>query len=385
MSATNTSTFFFSAQNIAVYMGVPILFAGIIGEIVNCIVFLSLRTFRENTCAFYLIIMSFVNIGQLLTSLFPRIMINAFDVDWAQTSLWYCKFRIYLLQLCTLMSYTCICLATIDQYLATCFKPFWQQLSNIKVARILVLIFFIIWSLHGIPFLIYLDVIVSPTTNELTCSYTNPILLQYFSYGFIVTLAGFLPVFVTILFGFLAYRNVTTFAFRQVPLIRRELDKQLSVMVLVEVIFNCLTTIPYIITYILILLPRVINNPLRFAQLSLASSVLVNIYYLHYAVSRKFVSEMKEEYSKSFSRRHSTYICVYRKDFVINSSMFSSIFTSINGVNTSCPSINHLHNQKQRPKEQCIIFYRYSLFSVFYLINIFIVLTREPIELSNRF
>ena len=300
MSATNTSTLLFAAQDIAVYMGVPILLAGIIGEILNCIVFLSLRTFRENTCTFYLIIMSLVNIGQLLTSLLPRIVINGFNVDWTQSSSWYCRFRMYILQLCTLMSYTCMCLATIDQYLATSFNPFWQQLSNIKIARILSLIFLIIWSLHGIPFVIYLNTVVSHTTNQVACLYTNTIMAQYFSYGFLVILAGFLPVVVTILFGFLAYRNVTQFAFRRVPLIRRELDRQLSVMVLVEVIFNCFATIPYVITYILIRLPQVVNDPFRFAQVSLASSILINLYYLHYAVSKNSFSKMTEEYEMNF-------------------------------------------------------------------------------------
>lgn len=318
MSATNSSTFFFPAQDIAVYMGVPILFAGIIGGLLNCIVFLSLRTFREKTCTFYLIIMSFVNIGQLLTSLLPRIMINGFDVDWTRSTPWYCKFRMYILQLCTLMSYTCMCLATIDQYLSTSLDPFWQQLSNIKITRILSVSFFIFWSLHGIPFVIYLNTVVSQTTNQMSCVYTNTAMAQYFNYGFLVTLAGFLPVVVTILFGFLAYRNVTQFDFRRVPLIRRELDRQLSVMVLVEVIFNCFATIPYIITYIVIRLPRIANDPFRYAQVSLASSILINLYYLHYAVSEKSFSKMIEQYNMDCFRHHSTYTSLYQKGFVIN-------------------------------------------------------------------
>lgn len=279
------SNYVFLTQEITIYMGIPILCAGIIGETLNCIVFLSLKTFRENSCVFYLTIMSFVNIGQLLTSLLPRILLNGFYINWSQDSSWYCKFRIYILQLCTLMSYTCMCLATIDQYFATCLNPRLQQLSNIKLARILSLIFFIIWLLHGVPYLIYLNIVVSPTTQQLVCSVTNIILLQYFNYIFIIILAGFLPVLISILFGFLAYRNVIQLAYRTVPIIRRELEKQLSAMVFVEVFFNCFATIPYIIIYLLMLIPKFINNPLRFIQLSLASSVLINMYYLHYAVN----------------------------------------------------------------------------------------------------
>jgi hypothetical protein len=286
MSTTNTSSYSaFVSQEITIYLGIPILLAGLIGESLNCIVFLSLKTFRENTCVFYLIIMSFVNIGQLLTSLLPRIMINGFDIDWSQASSWYCKFQIYILQFCTLMSYTCICLATIDQYLATCFNPRWQQLSNIKLARILSLIFFVIWLLHGVPYLIYLNIIPSPATGELICTLANTVLIQYFNYGFIIILAGFFPVSVTILFGALAYRNVTKLAYRAVPLIRRELDKQLSIMVLVEVVYNLFATIPYIIIYILLRIPKVANDPFIATRISLASSFLILMYYSHYAVS----------------------------------------------------------------------------------------------------
>jgi hypothetical protein len=317
MSTTNTSNYLFATQEITIYMGIPILIGGVIGEILNCIVFLSLKTFRENTCVFYLIIMSLVNIGQLLTSLFPQIMIDGFNIDWNRTSSWYCKFRVYILQLCTLMSYTCICLATIDQYFATCFNPRWQQLSNIKLARILSLIFFIIWLLHGIPFLIYLNIIALPTTNQLACSLTNTILLKYFNYGFVITLAGFLPMSTMVLFGILAYRNVTQLAYRTVPLIRRELDKQLSIMVLVEVIFNFFSTIPYIIIYILLLIPKITNDPFRSAQLSLASSIFILMYFSHYAVSRNSFERLKFVLF-FFFRLHFISTFAYQNDFVVN-------------------------------------------------------------------
>ena len=210
MSTGNTSSFLFAAQEVTIYTGITTLFIGLLGEILNCIAFLSLQTFRENSCSFYLTVMSFVNIGQLLTGLLPRIMINGFNIDWTQTSAFYCKFRIYILQLCTLMSCTCMCLATIDQFFATCFNPRWQQLSNIKLARILCFIFFILWTFHGIPFIMYLNLIPLPNSNELYCTITNYIFFEYFNYAFIITLVGFLPVFITIIFGLLAYHNIQT-------------------------------------------------------------------------------------------------------------------------------------------------------------------------------
>ena len=62
-----------------------------------------------------------------------------------------------------------------------------------------------------------------------------------------VVLVSGLPVLITALFGLLAYHNVTQLAYRAVPLVRRELDKQLTVMVLVQVVFNFCVLVPYII------------------------------------------------------------------------------------------------------------------------------------------
>ncbi|UJR38063.1 hypothetical protein I4U23_030744 [Adineta vaga] len=56
-------------------LGIPFLIAGLLGACLNIIVFLSLKTFRQSSCAFFLTIMSFVNIGQLLTGLLSRILI----------------------------------------------------------------------------------------------------------------------------------------------------------------------------------------------------------------------------------------------------------------------------------------------------------------------
>ena len=81
MSSSNTSSYPYAARQVAIYAGIPTLIGGLFGEVMNIIVFLSLKTFRENSCAFYLTVMSFVNIGQLITSLLFQIMIRGFNID----------------------------------------------------------------------------------------------------------------------------------------------------------------------------------------------------------------------------------------------------------------------------------------------------------------
>ena len=64
-----STTLSFIANQIAIYCGIPILVAGVLGCLLNTLVFLSLQTFRQSSCAFYLTIMPLFNIGQLFLGL----------------------------------------------------------------------------------------------------------------------------------------------------------------------------------------------------------------------------------------------------------------------------------------------------------------------------
>ncbi|CAF4585351.1 unnamed protein product [Rotaria sp. Silwood1] len=274
-----------ASEEITIYLGIPILGTGVLGGTLNIIVFMSLKTFRQSSCAFFLTIMSFVNIGQLLFSLLSRIMITGFDADWTDYSLVYCKFRNYFLQVCALTSYTCMCLATIDQFLATSLHVHWQQFFNIKKAYVLCILFFIIWLLHGIPTLIWYDLSLLPTTGRLICTITNPVFDLYIAYGYLIILTGILPICITVLFGFLAYWNVRQIPYRTVPLVRRELDKQLTSMVLVQVVFNCFTILPYIICLFLVDTLDPNSMSMNMSDLGFGQHISIIIYYLYFASS----------------------------------------------------------------------------------------------------
>ncbi|CAF3967085.1 unnamed protein product, partial [Adineta steineri] len=98
MSSSYISSLNDASKQITIYVGIPTLIAGVLGGLLNTIVFLSLRTFRESPCAFYLTIMSIVNVGQMITGLLARILTSGFNIDWSLTSLFYCKFRLYCFQ-----------------------------------------------------------------------------------------------------------------------------------------------------------------------------------------------------------------------------------------------------------------------------------------------
>jgi hypothetical protein len=283
-SSPITASLISAAEQVIRYGGISIFIFGVIGGFLNAIVFLSLQTFRQNSCAFYLTIMSIVNIGQLLTGLLSRITISGFGIDWTQMSLFYCKFRYFTFQTCALLSFTCFCLATIDQYLATCFRPRWQQWCNIKLSHHLVIASVCLCLLHGIPYLIFYNHVQLPSSGILFCTSTNNIFLQYHTSVFLLILTGVLPVFITVLFGFLAYYNVRHIAYRTVPLVRRELDKQMTVMVLVQVVLTFFTIVPFVIVNTLAFNTSILQNPVIVARVQLTGSIVVCLYYAFFAV-----------------------------------------------------------------------------------------------------
>jgi len=291
MSTSTVLTLAHISQEITIAVGSTIFVAGVIGNFLNIIVFLSLRTFRENSCAFYLIVMSFVNIGNLMTGLLSRIIISGFAIDWTLISSFYCKFRWYCLQFCVLTSFTCTCLAIIDQYMATNARLRWRQWSNIKIARRLTIIVIITWLLHGILYIIYFNLIRSQATAEITCNSENFVFGQYHLYGYLVTLAGVLPLIITSIFGVLAYDNVQNLAHRTMPLVRRHLDKQLTTMVLTQLLLNFVFTLPYTILTSLTSILSHIPNPNILAIYNFTYVMAILLYYLSFSVSLFFLIE----------------------------------------------------------------------------------------------
>ena len=275
----------FAQNQVIIYGGAFVFTTGVFGGFLNTIVLLSLRTFRQSSCALYLTIMSILNIGQLFTGLFLPIMNTLLNVDGTTASLFWCKFRPFVFHVCTATSLTCFCLATIDQYFATCFNPRWQQFCNIKLAHRLVLAFVIIWSLHGIPYLLFFAHVQSSVPGKVVCTVTNSIFAQYRIYVNFLAVSGFLPIAITALFGSMAYFNVRQLNHRTVPLVRRELDKQLTVMVLLQVFINISVLLPYVIVSVLGLNTNISRDLVVKANIELTSTVTLVIYYLYFAVS----------------------------------------------------------------------------------------------------
>ena len=270
---------------VVIYGAIPVFVGGVIGGVLNTLVLLSLRTFRENSCSFYLTVMSILNLGQLCTGLLSHITNALLNRDGTETSLFYCKFRPYTFQICVVSSLTAFSLATIDQYCATCSNLRWRNFCHIKTARRLIIVTILFWAIHGIPYLIYFEHISSSDVNKMICISRNSIFAKYRIYAIFLLFSGFLPILICLSFGLMAYFNVQQLSYRTVPRVRRQLDQQLTVMVLVQVLFNTFTLSPYIIVSALTTNPNLINIPIIRDNLQMATNLTLVIYYLYFAVS----------------------------------------------------------------------------------------------------
>ena len=286
-----STTLSFIGKQIIIYCGTPIFLAGIIGVLLNTVVFLSLRTFRQSSCAFYLTIMSIANIGPIFFGLLSRIMIALLGFDGTERSLFYCKARLYITHVCIGTSLTCMCLATIDQYLATCSRPHWQHFCNIKLARRIILCSTIVWSSHGIRYLIFLIHVKSANTNIVSCTTTNYVFGQYRIYIVLLVLIGYLPAVIATFFGSMAYYNVRHLTYRTIPMVRRELDKQLTTMVLVQIVVNIPALLSYTTASAVTTNPNLFSDSISQAGVQFALNVCHTFYYITFSVrnSAKFI------------------------------------------------------------------------------------------------
>jgi hypothetical protein len=283
MASSFITSLYLAIQEMTIYFGIPCFIMGVIGAFLNVIIFLSLETFRQSSCAFYLTIMSAFDIGRFFSNVLAFIMRWGFGIDWGVSSLFFCKIRYSVFFSCSLISMTCLCLATIDQYFATSTRLRWQQWCNIKVAHRLTTIFVIIWTLHGIPYLVLYNHIIVSSTNQTTCQVTNNVFNQYMTYGYYLTLNNLLPL-VTVVFGLMAYHNARNLAYRTVPLVRRALDKQLTVMVLVQVLISFCALLPFSIANIFAVINTKQTDPVFVAKVSLANIIAANFIILSFTV-----------------------------------------------------------------------------------------------------
>jgi hypothetical protein len=273
MSTQDTLNFLSRQFNI--YFGLFILILGVIGGILNVLIFTTFQIFRETTCAFYLTVVSIVNVGQLLTALFIRVLTEGFHIDIGTTS-WGCKIQVYIAVWCLLVSITTMCLATIDQYISM--SPY-RNYSTKRLAKLSIVVTAGFGSLYCVCFLIYWG--VAPLG---TCTAINSSFAIYTSHFHFPILVGFLPLSTMTIFSLLAFNNARTLISRQINIVRLSRDRQLTAMTLFHAVFVVITLLPFTI-FDIYSLNQTSEDPEQIARNNLIFTITILIDYSSFAVS----------------------------------------------------------------------------------------------------
>jgi hypothetical protein len=172
---------------------------------------------------------------------------------------------------------------------------------NIIIAGVLI-------AIHGIFFAVYYD------TPNGVCVITNSHFAKYFSYFYFPVLLGFTPVTIMITFAIISFLNIRTIASRQIHIERLSRDRQITAMVLVQVVFIIILVVPYIISNIYSL-SVITTDEVLTARLYLLNASTILGYYGSYAVS-VILKKRNENLFECCFRVHSMFSVVYQRDFV---------------------------------------------------------------------
>ncbi|CAF1347383.1 unnamed protein product [Adineta steineri] len=265
----------------SIYSGCIIFSFGVIGNVLNLLVFTQLKHFRTNRCAFYITIESISNFIYQFLSISLTILTSIYGDDATGRSLIWCKLRYILGQTCALTTFYMISFSAVDQFFSTNHRLNLRQMCTLKLGRYFAFIFVCFAIIHSIVLGSSYD--IKPT---LGCALSNYVWVQYSTYFFYPILYGFLPIVIASSFSILAYRNVRHIVRRQLPIVRRKLDKQITAMVLMRVIaFVCLTLPNNAYRIYVINFPISQSMPMVYALGRLLQTILLSINNINYMIN----------------------------------------------------------------------------------------------------
>jgi len=264
----------FIIQQMHIYFGISIIAIGVLGNLSNIIIFSTLKTFRETSCGFYLIVLSIVNMGEMVIPLMSRVFNEGFKINLARHSV-VCKMQSFIIIWSLLMSLAILCSATIDQLISI---SKYRQYSNQRIARRIVLVLCLIVGLYSSIFPIFWD---SPTG---VCASTSPAVARYSTTFQYPVLFGFLPLTTITVFSSLAFYKSRTITSRNINIVRLSRDRQLTAMTLCHALFVVVTQLPFVIVFIYTTSQTNLDAE-QTARNKLIYTITVLIEYSNFAVS----------------------------------------------------------------------------------------------------
>jgi hypothetical protein len=267
------------------YTGCVISTGGLIGNAVNILVFTNIKFFRANRSALYLTGESIANFVFQFLFIVLTTLTAIYGDDATGRSLVWCRLRYIWSQTCVLISFSMICCAACDQFFSTNYRLNLRQMCTLKLARYLTFVALCIWLVHSILFGLSFSI-----QTSFGCVISNSIWSRYASFWLYPILEGLLPVVVASSFSFLAFYNVRHIIRRQVPIARRQLDRQMTAMVLMRVVSFVILVLPYTIYRIYVInFPVSQVNLLQYAIVRLLQAISFSFASVNYTVKSLYL------------------------------------------------------------------------------------------------
>lgn len=243
------------------YFALFLFIFGLIGNLLNTLV-LSQRSLRSNSCAWLFLVSSVFNLISILSGLTTRILSNWF-LDITDQIHWLCKLRVFILLTSRTIASWLLMLAIFDRWLLSCLDVHYRRMSTLKNAQRGTLIIIFLSKLIYMP--IFFCYQANLRHTPLKC-YSRTISCRIYADQTYIHLTILWPLMMMILFGFLTMSNVRHIHNRaRTSLLpglhhsRRQdehrqrlkaIDRHLLIMLLVQISFLSLFTLPQAIEMI---------------------------------------------------------------------------------------------------------------------------------------
>lgn len=273
--------------------GLIILIFGLLGNLLNIIIFISLNSYKENACSLYILCRSIFDILILIFGLGTRILSETFQIDLTSENNIWCKLRVPIIYINTLNSYTFLCLQSIDAYFVTSLTSSLRQISNIRRARYFIIIFFFFWTFEEIPYLFFQELVKNSVGNSGTCLTINSIYGKYRTYFIYLFLTTIVPIILIILFDILTYRNLHIHLIEKQNRLLSILTRQMTKMTLFNLGALILFQTPFAIAQCYFLTVGISKQPIQGVQEQIIQQFFNILGYGIYAVRRTIFFQFK--------------------------------------------------------------------------------------------
>lgn len=261
---------------------VIVLALGIIGNILLILVF-SQRYQRISSCSYYILTAAILSIVGSTWAVIPLIC-AAYSSDPLAKSIYLCRIRGYIIHICAMSFRTLIVLAAVDRYAISSDRASIKAFFSSKIARRACVCVPLFWPIVSVHRLIWVSI-------------ENNRCFVYGLYGFIYSIYqlicfGLLPLILMAFFGILTLKNISSARRRIRSLgpnetnlpenILRKRDRDMALLVYIEVIISFICTFPYSINSIYTTLTSSIPNKSSERLLIESFSIFITMSFLLY-------------------------------------------------------------------------------------------------------